>query len=220
MSRESRVIISHLIVVVVFISSLLAAALGNFFITLIVISGGLIVWLLYLLAADLGVSQVESGTEAALGKSLSKVVAGLGGVLAVSAFLTYGVRQTLWGGYTFELAGLALALAVVGVTLLPLVVLRLTSKPGVPATPRVETPVGTLSEAAAPPPTAAVPEQPLYYGEPYPAEYAPYGPEEDVEYEEADEDWEEGEEDDYEDEEDYEDEDEEDENEEEEEDVR
>ncbi|MFB0515421.1 MAG: hypothetical protein ACETWG_02310 [Candidatus Neomarinimicrobiota bacterium] len=210
MSRESRVIISRLIVVVVFIISLLAMALGDFFITLITVSGGLIVWLLYLLAADLRASQEARATETSFGKTLSRVVAGLGGVLAISAFMTYGMEQTMWGSYTFNLAGLALALAVLVVMLLPLIVLELAGKkPEGLVAPRAEVQVPP-PEAEQPPSVTALPEQQLYYGTPYPPGYEPYGLEPYPGYEE-DEDWEETEEleedeDYYEDEEDYEDE--------------
>jgi len=217
MSRESLIIISRLIVAAVFITSILAMALGDFFVTLITVSGGLIVWLLYLLAADLGPSQEASGGETTFGKTLSKVVAGLGAVLAVSAFVTYGVEQTMWGGYAFDLAGLALALAVLWVTLMPLVILQLMSKPlrqsfdrtqdmaqggpGAPAAPESERPA------------AAMPEQPIYYGTPYPQEPDTYGEGEYIEYDEEGEEWageeEEGDEDYYEEDEgdEYEDED-------------
>ena len=210
MSRESLIVISRLIVAAVFIASVLAMALGDFFITLITVSGGLLVWLLYLLAAGLGTSRDESGTETTLGKTLSKVVAGLGGVLAVSAFITYGVEQTIWGGYAFNLAGLALALAVFWVTLMPLVVLQLLSKPGVPTASRMEQQATTSPE---PPTATAMPDEQLYYSAPYPQEPDTYGEGEYIEYDEEGEEWvgEEEEEDEDDDEEDegdeYEDED-------------
>ncbi|MBA7469073.1 hypothetical protein ES707_04336 [subsurface metagenome] len=189
MSRESLIIISRLIVAAVFIASVLAMALGEFFITLITVSGGLIIWLLYLLAADLGTSRDESGTETTLGKTLSKIMAGLGGVLAVSAFKTYGVEQTIWGGYAFDLAGLALALAVLWVSLMPLVILQLLSKPGMPPAYRMQKQAATLSEDAQPPTTTEMPEQQLYYGTPYPQEPDPHVEGEYIEYEEGGEEW-------------------------------
>ncbi len=189
MSRESLIVISRLIVAAVFIASVLAMALGDFFITLITVSGGLLVWFLYLLAAGLGTSRDEGGTETTLGKTLSKVVAGLGGVLAVSAFITYGVEQTMWGGYAFNLAGLALALAVFWVTLMPLVVLQLLSKPGVPTESRMEQQVTALPEDAQPPTATAMPEQQIYYGTPYPQEPDTYGEGEYIEYDEEGEEW-------------------------------
>ncbi len=206
MSRESLIIISRLIVAAVFITSILAMALGDFFITLITVSGGLIVWLLYLLAAGLGTVQGEGGTEITFGKTLSKVVAGLGSVLAVSAFVTYGVEQTMWGGYAFDLAGLALALAILWVTLMPLVILQLMSKPLRQAQGRPGAPAAPESER----PAAAMPEQQLYYGGPYPQEPDAYEGDY-IEYDEEGEEWEEeeeGDEDYYEDEESDEDEDE------------
>ncbi len=209
MSRESLIAISRLIVAAVFIASLLAMALGEFFVTLIAISGGLLIWLLYLLAAGLGTPQGESGTETTLGKTLSKVVAGLGGVLAVSAFKTYGIEQTIWGGYAFNVMGLALALAVLWVTLMPLVVLQLLSKPGVPPAWGREKQAPALPEGAQPPTATGIPEEQLYYGTPYPQEPGTYGEDEYIEYDEEGEEWageDEEDEDDYEDEEEYEDE--------------
>lgn len=170
MSRDSRVLISRLIITAVFVSSLLAAVLGNFLITLITVSGGLMVWLLYLLSADLGPIPDTGGAETSLAQSLSKVLAGLGGILAVSALGTYGLDQTMWGGYTFNLMGLALALAVLLITLMPLVILRLIGKPrgtasvAAPHTP----PEQTYSPTVQPPPA-----QPYAYA-PYDQEYVEY----------------------------------------------
>ncbi len=189
MSRESLIIISRLIVAAVFISSILAMALGDFFITLITVSGGLIVWLLYLLAADLGPSQEASAAETTFGKALSKVVAGLGGILAVSAFVTYGVEQTMWGGYAFDLAGLALALAILWVTLMPLVILQLLGKSWMPAAPGTGRPEAALPEDAQPPSATAMPEQQIYYGGPYPQEPDAYEGDY-IEYDEEGEEWE------------------------------
>ena len=225
MSRESLIIISRFIVAAVFITSILAMALGDFFITLITVSGGLIVWLLYLLAAGLGTVQGEGEMEITFGKTLSKVVAGLGGVLAVSAFVTYGVEQTMWGGYAFDLAGLALALAILWVTLMPLVILQLISKPRAPAAPQTERPAAALPEEPRPPSATAIPEQQFYYDAAYPQEPDAYEGDY-IEYDEEGEEWEgeeeEGDEDYYEDEEgyEYEDEDEYEEDEDEDEDIR
>ncbi|UCH63624.1 MAG: hypothetical protein JSU77_04045, partial [Fidelibacterota bacterium] len=143
-----------------------------------------------------------------------KVVAGLGGVLTVSAFMTYGVERTIHGGYAFHLAGLALALAVLWVTLVPLVILQLLSKPGGPTVSRMEQQATGLPDDAQPPTAAEMPEQQLYYGTPYPQEPDTYGEGEYIEYGEEGEQWageaEEGDEGYYEDEEEdeYEDEDE------------
>ena len=174
MSRESRVLISRLIVIALFIISLLAAVLGNFLITLITVSGGLMVWLLYLLSADLGSTPDTGGAETSLAQNLSKVLAGLGGILAVSALATYGLDQTMWGSYTFNLMGLALALAVLLITLMPWVILRLIgqSRSSVPAAQ----PEQTYAPVVQPPPA-----------QPY--AYAPYDQEGYVdEDEEGDED--------------------------------
>ena len=192
MSRETRVMISRIIIVTIFILSILAVVLGDFFITLITVCGGLFVWLLYLLAADLGTTQEQETRGTSLGKNVSKIIAGLGGILAVSAFMTYGMEQTMWGDFTFNLAGIALALAILVVMLLPLVILLLIAKPGVP--PSAAKPTPSALEPAAPPPATAIPEQPFYYGTPYP--YSPYytPTEEEMEYDEEGEEWEEGEE--------------------------
>ena len=211
MSRESLIIISRLIVAAVFITSILAMALGDFFITLITVSGGLIVWLLYLLAADLGPSQEADAAETTFGKTLSKVVAGLGGILAISAFRSYGIEETMWGGYAFDLAGLALALAILWVTIMPLVILQLMSKPLRQSFDRTQDMAQGRPRAPAAPeserPAAAMPEQPIYYGTPYPQEPDAYEGDY-IEYDEEGEEWEgeeeEGGEDYYEDEEGYE----------------
>jgi hypothetical protein len=189
MSRESRVIISRLIVVAVFMISIAAMALGDFFITLITVSGGLIIWLLYLLAAGLGPSAHEERPDTPLGKSLSKVVAGLGGILAISAFITYSIEQTMWGGYSFNVAGLALALAILVVMLMPLFVIELTGKPKAPATSPAEMEVTAPPAPPAPPTATAMPEAPIYYGDQYPQGDEPY--EYDDEYESEGEEWEE-----------------------------
>ncbi len=110
MSRESRVLISRIIVVLVFVSSLLALTASDFFVTLITVSWGLILWLLYLLAAHLGANQSEAADSTTIIHSLTKVTAGLGAILAASAVKTYGLEQTMWGSYTFNMGGLAMGL--------------------------------------------------------------------------------------------------------------
>ncbi len=141
MTREGRIFISRLIVVLVYTASLAALLLGDFLVTLITIGIGLLCWLFYLLAAGLGGPQADPssgslqadpGSGAPLGLAVSRVIAGLGVLLALSAFMTYGLEQNIWGGYTLNLLGPALAVAVLVVTTLPLVVLLLTSKPAVP----------------------------------------------------------------------------------------
>ena len=192
MSRESRVLISRMIVVLIFISSLAALVLGDFLITLITVAGGLILWLLYLVAADLGAAHSGTDGTSSLGQSISKVVAGLGGVLAVSAFRTYGLQQTMWGSYTFELAGVALGLAVLVLALLPLLLVQLIRKPAGPAPPIQAGKSVSLPAAGAPGQNITRPEQQVYYGTPQPQAIPAYGPEEAPAYEEEDEDWDEG----------------------------
>ncbi|UCD36679.1 MAG: hypothetical protein JSW54_07485 [Fidelibacterota bacterium] len=194
MSRESRVIISRLITITIFIAGFLAMVVSNFLITLIIISAGLIIWLLYLLAADLGTSPGETTSETSLGMSLSRVIAGLGGILAISAFRTYGVEQTMFGDYAFNLIGLALALAVLLVMLMPLFVVSLTSKSRPAVTPTEEKPVPPEAAAATGPPAAPAQQPPLYYTAPYPPDYEPYTEADELDYEEEEEDWEAGEE--------------------------
>lgn len=160
MSREARIFISRLIVVSVFISSIIAAVSTNFTITLITVSGGLIIWLFYLLSADLGARPQEGTAESTLGQSLSRVIAGLGAILAVSALGTYGLNQTIWGGYTFNVMGLALALAVVLLTLMPLMVLKLLNKSDTSGTTRRPPPP---PEQAYPPLMQPTPNQPYAY---------------------------------------------------------
>ncbi len=170
MTREGRILISRMIVVLVFLASLAALVTGNFLMTLTVTGIGLLCWLMYLMGADLGATAAD-GDGTGPGLAVTRVIAGLGVILAVSAFKTYGMEQTMFGGYTFNLLGPALAVAVLVVSMLPLVILRLTGKQG---------------------PSATKPAAP-----PYVAPLAPdYYPEEDEEdYEEEDEeDWEEDEE--------------------------
>ncbi len=172
--------------VLVYTASLAALLLGDFLITLITVGIGTLCWLFYLLAADLGGPQADPGSGspqadlgsgAPLGLAVGRVIAGLGVLLAISAFITYGLEQNIWGGYTLNLLGPALAVGVLVVTTLPLVVLLLTSKP---AAPVEEAAIG-LAEAPAT-------LEPGYYPEDY----------EEAEYEEdqgevEEEDWEDGE---------------------------
>lgn len=186
MSLEARVAISRLIVTTIFIISIITMVIGNFFTTLIAVSGGLVVWLLYLVAADLGVRQTDAASTTPVGKSLSMVIAGLGGVLAVSAFLSYGMEPTIWGGYTFDIAGIALTIAVLVLTLLPLLIFQLVRRPeDTPETSRITPPVADV------PPTQPTPDQapPIYYGPPYYPEYGDYGPPQELAYDEERDEW-------------------------------
>lgn len=206
MTREGRIFISRLIVVLVYTASLAALLLGDFLITLITIGLGLLCWLLYLLAADLGTPpadgpQADPGSGISLGLAVGRVIAGLGVILAISAFITYGLEQNIWGGYTFNLLGPALAVAVLVVTTLPLVVLLLTRKPAAP-----------IEGAGIGPTEAPATLEPGYYPEDFEeAEYdedqgeeeeEDWEEDEDAEDQDYDEEYEEGEEEDYEDEED------------------
>ncbi len=177
MTREGRIFISRLIVVLVYAASLAALLLGDFLITLITIGVGLLCWLFYLLAADLGTPPADPVSSTPLGLAVSRVIAGLGVVLALSAFITYGLEQNIWGGYTFNLLGPALAVAVLVVTTLPLVVLLLTRQPAAP-----------VEEAGFGPVEVPAPLEPGYSPEEY--EEAEY--EEDAD-EDEEEDWEEDE---------------------------
>ena len=174
MTREGRIFISRLIVVLVYAASLAALLLGDFLITLITVGIGLLCWLFYLLAAGLGAPQADSGSGAPLGLAVGKVIAGLGVVLAPSAFITYGLEQNIWGGYTLNLLGPALAVAILVVTTLPLVVMLLTGKP---VAPGVKAAMGTVEAPAT--------VLPGYYPETF--EEAEYEEEAD---EDDDEDWE------------------------------
>ncbi len=166
MTREGRIFISRMIVVLVFVASLAALVTGDFLMTLTVAGIGLITWLMYLMGADLGATAADGdGIGPAL--AVTRVIAGLGVILAVSAFRTYGMEQTMFGGYTFNLLGPALAVAVLVVSILPLVILRLTGK--------------QPTKAAKPDAPAAPP-----YAAPLAADYYPEEDEED--YEEGDED--------------------------------
>jgi hypothetical protein len=186
MSLEARVTISRLIVAAVFVISITAVVLGNFFTTLIAVSGGLVFWLLYLVAADLGVRQTREESVTPLGKSLSMVIAGLGGVLAISTFLSYGIELTMWGGYNFDVAGIALTIAVLVLTLLPLLVFQLVRRPA-----DVPPVAGATPPAAEVPPARPSPDQaqPIYYGTPYYPEYGDYGPPQEHEYDTEGEEW-------------------------------
>ncbi|MFC1618551.1 hypothetical protein ACFL45_01265 [Candidatus Neomarinimicrobiota bacterium] len=186
MSLEARVTISRLIVATIFIISIISMVLGNFFTTLIAVSGGLVFWLLYLVAADLGVRQTREESVTPLGKSLSMVVAGLGGILAISTFLSYGLELTMWGGYAFDVAGIALTIAVLVLTLLPLLVYQLVRRPA-DAPPAA---IATPPVAEAPPAQPSLDQaQPIYYGAPYYPEYGDYAPPQELEYEAEGEEW-------------------------------
>lgn len=186
MSLEARITISRLIVAAVFIISILAMVLGNFFTTLIAVSSGLVIWLFYLVAADLGVRQSREGAITPLGKSLGMVIAGLGGILAISTFLSYGLELTMWGGYTFDVAGIALTIAVLVLTLLPLLIFMLARRPE----DVTESVSPTPPPAEAPPaPPAQDQAQPIYYGPPYYPEYGDYATPQELEYGEEGEEW-------------------------------
>ncbi|MEE9464006.1 MAG: hypothetical protein V3W14_00345 [Candidatus Neomarinimicrobiota bacterium] len=173
MTREGRIFTSCLIVVLVFVASFAGLVTGNFLMTLAVVGIGLICWLMYLVAADLGATAADSdGTGPGL--AMARVIAGLGVILALSAFRTYGMEQTIFGGYTFNLLGPALAIAVFVVAILPLVIMRLTGK--------------QATKVAKPEAPVAPPYPAPMAGDDYPEEY-------DEDYEEEDEeDWEEDEE--------------------------
>ena len=130
MSRESRIFFSRLIVAGIFALSIIAAILAHFLVTLISVAGGILVWLLYLLSAGLGTEEEDGENRATIGRNISKVLAGLGAVLAISAFNTYGIEQTMWGTYLFNVQGLAIAMLILLITISPLVILQLTSTPG------------------------------------------------------------------------------------------
>lgn len=190
MSRESLIIISRLIVVFIFCVSLVATAVSDFLVTLIVVCGGMTIWLLYLVSAGLGSGPAGGGTTATLGKTISKVVAGLGGILAISAFITYGMEQTIWGGWAFNVTGVALALAILWITLMPLVVLQLMGSAAGPGVSGTEVPGGAPPGEAQPPSATPLPDEQLFYGAPYPEELEPYDQGEYADYDEEDEDWE------------------------------
>ena len=195
MSRESLIIISRLIVVVIFCVSLVAMTISDFLVTLIVVCGGMTVWLLYLVSAGLGSGPAAGGTATTLGKTISKVIAGLGGILAISAFITYGMEQTIWGGWAFDVTGVALALAVLWVTLMPLVVLQLMGGSGEPGVSGTEVPGAAPARDARSPSAPPLPEQELFYTPPYPEELDAYDQGEYADHEDEDEEWEEYEED-------------------------
>ncbi len=163
MSREARLFFSRLIVAGIFTLSIISATLAHFLVTLISVTGGLLVWLLYLLSAGLGAGDNDAPVGGSLGRSVSKVLAGLGLVLAASAFLTYGIEQTMWGSFIFNLQGVAVAMLVLLLSFAPLVMLNLTSKPG----SRAPTPAEPGSAYAA---VEQLPAQP-YYPPPPPEEF-------------------------------------------------
>ena len=189
MSREGKIVISRAIIVLVFAAGILALAFGHFLVTLLTVSSGLIIWLLHLLAADLGPRPGTGDTEPTIGQALTRAVAGLGLVLAISAIKTYGMQQTIHGGYTLHMEGFALATTVLLVTLLPLIVLQLGSRTverrgdpleQPPVTPQAQLPTApTEGTPQIPPaPTPGVPEaqQPAYFT-PYPQGWYPPAPE-------------------------------------------
>ncbi len=190
MSRESLIIISRLIVVVIFCASLVAMAVGDFLVTLIVVCGGTTVWLLYLVSAGLGSGPAGGGTATTLGKSISKVVAGLGGILAISAFITYGMEQTIWGGWAFNVTGVALALAILWITLMPLVVLQLIGSTGAPEASGTGVSGVAPSDETQPQSATPLPDQQLFYGAPYSEELDAYDQDQYADYDEEDGDWE------------------------------
>ncbi|MCH8327515.1 MAG: hypothetical protein IID15_03205 [Candidatus Marinimicrobia bacterium] len=193
MSRESRIFFSRLIVAAIFVLSIIAAILAHFLVTLISVAGGILVWLLYLLSAGLGTEEEGGESRAMMGRNISKVLAGLGTVLAISAFITYGIEQTMWGSYLFNVQGLAMAMLILLISISPLVILQLTSTAG-----------SHITEAA---PSVQQPLQPQPFYQPAPPQDEPYDDEgeyddeeeEDEEYEEEeeedDEEWEEEDED-------------------------
>ncbi|MCH7574058.1 MAG: hypothetical protein IIA59_02945 [Candidatus Marinimicrobia bacterium] len=181
MSRESRIFFSRLIVAGIFALSIIAAILAHFLVTLISVAGGILVWLLYLLSAGLGTEEEDGENRATIGRNISKVLAGLGAVLAISAFNTYGIEQTMWGTYLFNVQGLAIAMLILLITISPLVILQLTSAPG-----------SHTSQAASDLLMRPPPPQPYYPPvrqpeEPYEDEGEYYDEDED-EYEDEDED--------------------------------
>lgn len=195
MSRETRIFFSRLIIATVFALSILSAVMTHFFITLITVAGGMLIWLIYLLSADLGAGEVGADTDGTLGRNLSKVLAGLGSILAISAFVTYGLEQTMWGSYEFNIQGLAAAMLILLVSIAPLAILQLSRTPGSART-------GADKSVAYPDDGQVLPAQP-YYPPPYPIdEEEDYlddddeGDEEDEEWEDEDEEWDEDEEDD------------------------
>lgn len=202
MSREALIIISRIIVVSIFIFVLIAAVLGSFIYTLIVAATGMFIWLIYLVSADLGKSD---GSATPVSINIGRVLAGLGLILAVSSFLTYGFEQTIWGGFNFRLEGAAISILILFLTMLPLIILTLTRSSSPPHVPgeALTTPsdhkAGTQMQDV---PGANPPA--------YPPGYYPYDPEmmEEEDWDEDDEDEEEDDEDEDEYEE-YEDEDEE-----------
>lgn len=130
MSRESRIFFSRLIVAGIFAISIVAAILAHFLVTLISVATGILMWLLYLLSAGLGTEEEGGDSRATIGRNISKVLAGLGTVLALSALNTYGIEQTMFGSYLFNVQGLAIAMLILLISISPLVILQLTSSPG------------------------------------------------------------------------------------------
>lgn len=196
MSREALIIISRIIVVSIFIFVLIAAASGSFVYTLIVAATGMFIWLIYLVSADLGQSD---GSATPVSINIGRVLAGLGLILAVSSFLTYGIEQTMWGTFNFSLEGAAISILILFLTMLPLIILTLTQS---------SSPSHVPGEALSTPSTHKTGTQLQHVPGATPPGYYPYDPdlmEEDEEWDEEEEE----EEDDEDEEEEYEDEDEE-----------
>jgi len=194
MSRDTRIFFSRLIIATVFALSILSAVMAHFFITLITVAGGMLLWLIYLLSANLGAGEGSTDTEGSLGRNLSKVLAGLGTILAISAFVTYGLEQTMWGSYVFNIQGLAAAMLILLVSIAPLAILQLSRTPGAAKSG----PAGT--SVVYPDDGQVLPAQP-YYPPPAPIdEQEDYlkdeEEEEDEAWEDEDEDWDEDEDED------------------------
>ncbi|MFC1480875.1 hypothetical protein ACFL6E_01340 [Candidatus Neomarinimicrobiota bacterium] len=167
MSREARVLISRLIIVAIYGFSILATVFNEFLITLSIASVGLMFWLIYLLSAGLG-SRDQHDSPKAFAGAIARVVAGLGTILAVSAFITYSIEQTMWGGYTFNLLGLALGVLILVLTLAPLVLLHLVSDSSEIASVPQQTDhaiPGSLPTGPSMPPEASTPVYPYSYNE-------------------------------------------------------
>ncbi len=176
MSREALIIISRIIVVAIFTFALIAAALGSFIYTLIVAATGMFIWLISLVSADLGQSD---GSATPVSINIGRVLAGLGLILAVSSFLTYGIEQTMWGGFTFSLEGAAVSILILFLTMLPVIVLTLT---------RSNSPPHVSGEALSTPSTTEAGTQMQDIAGANPSGYYPYHPEMMEEGEEWDED--------------------------------
>lgn len=188
MSREARVLISRLIVVAIYGFSILATVFNEFLVTLSIASVGLMFWLIYLLSAGLGSRDMQDSPKA-FASAIARVVAGLGAILAVSAFSTYSIEQTMWGGYTFDLLGLALGVLILVLTLAPLVILHLVaSSSEVPGFPQ-QTAGATLETPPVTQITPARASTPVYPN--------------DNDYDEQDDEWDEEEDEEFDEDEEY-----------------